>query len=117
MTDTAAEPQPFSDFLINYPLFDQAVGRELAELAADVQAADRKGSMVIKVEVEKVGRTDDRRLIVKVANEVKPPKGDPDIQMFFPGARGLSKDDPQQVRVDWETGEVIVPDAPTSPKE
>lgn len=73
--------------------------------------ADRKGSMTIKVEVDKVGR-DNGRVIVKVANEVKPPKSDPDAGLFYPSARGLSKDDPQQVRVDWETGELITPEGP-----
>jgi hypothetical protein len=109
--DTDPAPQPLSEFLINYPDFDRAAGAELAELAATVAAMDRKGSMALKLEVAKVGQNN-ARLIVKVATEVKPPKSDPDAGLFFPGARGLSKDDPQQVRVDWETGELITPDAP-----
>ena len=113
MTDTAAEPQPqpLSEFLVNYPDLDRAAGRELAELAETVAAMDRKGSMVLKLDVAKVGQNNGR-VIVKVGTEVKPPKSDPDAGLFFPGARGLSKDDPQQVRVDWATGELITPEAP-----
>lgn len=120
MTDTAPtadpEPQPLSEFLINYPEFDRRVGRELTELAADVTATDRKGSMVLKFDVAKLGQTDGR-VIVKVASEVKPPKSDPDAGLFFAGDKGLSKDDPTQVRVDWTTGQLIVPDKPNQPTE
>lgn len=116
MTDSPApaepEPQALSEFLINYPEFDRRVGRELAELAADVQATDRKGSMVLKFDVAKLGQTDGR-VIVKTASEVRPPKSDPDAGLFFTTDRGLTKDDPTQVRIDWTTGELITPDKPT----
>lgn len=107
MTDPAAPP-PLSEFLINYPLFDQAAGQELADLAEAVKTIDRKGSLVLKLGVEKTGT----RVLVHVSTEMKAPKPDPEAGLFYAGPAGLSKDDPTQVRFDFATGEVIVPDAP-----
>jgi hypothetical protein len=110
MTDTTTdpEPQPLSEFLINYPFFDRAAGAELADLAAAVQAIDRKGSLTMTFKVEKTGT----RVLVHVSTDVKPPKPDAEAGLFHVGAKGLSKDDPTQVRIDFATGELITPDSP-----
>lgn len=108
-TDDAPQPQPLSEFLIHYARFDRAAGRDLAELAEAVRKIDRKGTLTVKFAVEKTGD----RVLVHVATDVKPPKPDAEAGLFYTGPRGLSKDDPQQVRIDWETGAVITPDKPT----
>lgn len=97
-----------SEFLTKYPDVDREAGQELADLAALVQSMDRVGTMTLKFKVEKTGG----RVMVHVGDEVKRPKPDPEAGLWHVGPDGLTKDEPYQVRIDPETGELITPDRP-----
>lgn len=99
-----------SEFVAEFPLLDAAAGADLADIAAQVQHMDRKGSLTLKVSVEKKGG----RVMTQLAVDNKPPKDDPEAGLFFVHPdKGLTKDDPWQTRldqVDPVTGEIRLDD-------
>jgi hypothetical protein len=85
-----------SEFLQAYPDVDIEAGIELANVAALAQNLDRKGSLVLKVNVEKKGG----RVLATVGSEAKHPRPDAEAGLWHVGPDGLTKDDPYQGRMD-----------------
>ena len=85
---------------------DSQMTEALNEVAGAVALLDKKGSVVLKLEVGKTGG----RLIVAGKVEVKAPEADPEAGLYFLGDEGLTKDDPFQMKWDLKSG--VGDDAP-----
>jgi len=94
-----------SEFLARYPDVDREAGIELANIAALAQNLDRKGSLTVKVSVEKKGG----RVMVTVGHQAKQPHPDAEAGLWHVGPDGLTKDDPYQGRLDPTTGDIHTP--------
>lgn len=99
-----------SEFLAEFPELDAEAGATLTDLAERVMHLDRKGSITVKVGLEKKGG----RVMTQIQVDDRPPKDDPEAGLFFVHPdKGLTKEDPWQTRIDQidpETGEIRLDD-------
>ncbi len=99
-----------SEFLAEFGDLDAEAGATLTDLAERVMHLDRKGSLTVKVSLEKKGG----RVMTQIHVNDSPPKDDPEAGLFFVHPdKGLTKDDPWQTRLDQidpETGDVRLDD-------
>jgi len=100
--------QPFHEWLPTHAhgTLDDEITAALAEVTQAVIDLDKKGKVLIEIEVDTAG-TGRRTVMVGGKVTAKPPTPDPERSIFYPDAGGgLHRDDPYQTRAfDPTTGE------------
>lgn len=99
--DAGEQLKPFAAVLqeIGSGKLAARLAAQLAELTAAVTATGKKGSIVLKIEVEHMKKADANTLVVTGASVAKVPEADdatPRSVMFADAAGNLSRDDPRQ---------------------
>lgn len=95
MPDQTDRPT-FADFITDHAqgVANDEITAALRDVVGQVQALDKKGSVVVKVEIEPAG-TGSRTVSTAVKVEAKPPQPDPFKSIFYPDQDGtLFREDP-----------------------
>lgn len=103
-----SEQHDFTDWLARYQrgTVNDQMTAGLAELAEQVRALGKAGSLTLKLKMDAKGQG--RTVLVTAVVAVDPPKPEPEPSVFYVGDFGrLSRSDPYQGRLADDNGEPI----------